>query len=40
MVKLKERIYELSADASKKDEVASLKRLLEKIQHNPDIKSV
>ena len=40
MVKLKERIYELSAYKSKKDEVASLKRLLEIVQRNPDIKSV
>jgi len=40
MVKLKERIYELSLDKSKKDEVASLKRLLEMIQRNPDVKSV
>lgn len=40
MVKLKERIYELSSDTSKKDEVASLKRLLEMIQRNPDSKTI
>lgn len=40
MVKLKERIYELSSDKSKQDEVDSLKRLLEIIQRDPDVKSV
>lgn len=40
MVKLKERIYELSSDKSKKEEVASLRRLLEIIQRNPESKSV
>jgi hypothetical protein len=40
MVKLKEKIYELSSDKSKKEEVASLKRLLEKVQREPNIKSI
>lgn len=40
MVKLKERIYELSTDQSKKEEVDSLKKLLKRIQNNPEIKSI
>jgi len=40
MVKLKEKIYELKADKSKQDEVASLQRLLDQIHKNPSMKSV
>jgi len=40
MVKLKERIYELRYDASKKDEIERLQRLLKRISSNPDVKYV
>ena len=40
VVKLKEKIYELKSDKSKKDEIASLQRLLEQIHKNPSMKSI
>jgi len=40
MVKLKEKIYELKSDKSKQDQVASLQKLLDQIDKNPNVKSI
>ena len=40
MVKIKEKIYELSSNPTEKDEVARLKKLLEKVQREPHRKYI
>jgi len=40
MVKLKERIYSIKNDTTKKDELQALIKLLNRIQRNPDKKSI